>query len=125
MKALVGAFNQEKTLVEAFSVIVKLVVELMEHYTALLRRWTGTQGADQRRGKNVSQKKLLITSEPRVGPILKLLAAFTSAETGAGWVLVMEGSNTGASHQCWRMLLAVLQRGHGTKVKSCSRPVQD
>ena len=43
----------------------------------------------------------MITSEPRVGPILKLLAAFTSAETGAGWVLVMEGSNTGASHQCW------------------------
>ena len=34
----------------------------------------------------------MITSEPRVGPILKLLAAFTSAETGAGWVLVMEGA---------------------------------
>ena len=36
MKALVGAFNQEKALVEAFSVIVQPVVELMEHYTALL-----------------------------------------------------------------------------------------
>ena len=35
MKALVGAFNQEKALVGAFSVIVRLVVEPMEHYTAL------------------------------------------------------------------------------------------
>ena len=37
MKALVGAFNQEKALVGAFSVIVQPVVEPMEHYTALLR----------------------------------------------------------------------------------------
>ena len=36
MKALVGAFNQEKALVGAFSVIVQLVVEPMEHYTARL-----------------------------------------------------------------------------------------
>ena len=36
MKALVGAFNQEKALVGAFSVIVQLVVEPMEHYTALI-----------------------------------------------------------------------------------------
>ena len=33
LKALVDAFNQEKALVGAFSVIVKL----MEHYTALVR----------------------------------------------------------------------------------------
>ena len=33
MKALVGAFNQEKALVGAFSVIVKP----MDHYTALLQ----------------------------------------------------------------------------------------
>ena len=38
MKALVGAFNQEEALVGAFSVIVQLVVEPMEHYTALIRR---------------------------------------------------------------------------------------
>ena len=38
MKALVGAFNQEKALVGAFSVIVQPVVEPMEHYTALLKR---------------------------------------------------------------------------------------
>ena len=37
MKALVGAFNQEKALVGAFSVIVQPVVEPMEHYTALPR----------------------------------------------------------------------------------------
>ena len=37
MKALVGAFNQEKALVGAFSVILQPVVEPMEHYTALLQ----------------------------------------------------------------------------------------
>ena len=36
MKAPVGAFNQEKALVGAFSVIVQPVVEPMEHYTALV-----------------------------------------------------------------------------------------
>ena len=36
MKAVVGAFNQEKALVGAFSVIVQPVVEPMEHYTALV-----------------------------------------------------------------------------------------
>ena len=36
MKTVVAAFNQEKALVGAFSVIVQLVVEPMEHYTALL-----------------------------------------------------------------------------------------
>ena len=35
MKALVGAFNQEKALVGAFSVIVQPVVEPMEQHTAL------------------------------------------------------------------------------------------
>ena len=38
MKALVGAFNQEKALVGAFSVIVQPVVEPMEHYTALVEK---------------------------------------------------------------------------------------
>ena len=36
MKALVGAFNQEKALVGAFSVIVQPVVEPMDRFTALL-----------------------------------------------------------------------------------------
>ena len=35
VKALVDAFNQEKALVGAFSVIVQPVVEPIEHYTAL------------------------------------------------------------------------------------------
>ena len=35
MKALVGAFNQEKALVGAFSVIVQPVVQPMDHFTAL------------------------------------------------------------------------------------------
>ena len=34
--ALVGAFNQEKAQVGAFSVIVEPIVEPMEHYTALV-----------------------------------------------------------------------------------------
>ena len=37
MKALVGAFNQEKALVGAFSVIVQPVVEPMDRFTALSR----------------------------------------------------------------------------------------
>ena len=35
MKALVGAFNQEKALVGAFSVIVQPVVEPMDRFKAL------------------------------------------------------------------------------------------
>ena len=38
MKALVGAFNQEKALVGAFSVIVQPVVEPMDRFTTLVRR---------------------------------------------------------------------------------------
>ena len=38
MKALVGAFNQEKALVGAFSVIVQPVVEPMDRFAALLGR---------------------------------------------------------------------------------------
>ena len=37
MKALVGAFNQEKALVGAFSVIVQPVVEPMDRFAALDR----------------------------------------------------------------------------------------
>ena len=36
MKALVGAFNQEKALVGAFSVIVQLVVEPIDRFAALI-----------------------------------------------------------------------------------------
>ena len=37
MKALVGAFNQEKALVGAFSVIVQWVVEPMDRFAALIK----------------------------------------------------------------------------------------
>ena len=37
MKALVGAFNQEKALVGAFSVIVQPFVEPMDRFAALLK----------------------------------------------------------------------------------------
>ena len=37
MKALVGAFNQEKALVGAFSVIVQPDVEPMDRFTALVQ----------------------------------------------------------------------------------------
>ena len=40
MKALVGAFNQEKALVGAFSVIVKTGVEPMDRFAALLKTTT-------------------------------------------------------------------------------------
>ena len=36
MKVLVGAFNKEKALVGAFSVIVQAVVEPMDRFTALI-----------------------------------------------------------------------------------------
>ena len=37
MKALVGAFNQEKALIGAFSVIVQPVVEPMDRFAALIK----------------------------------------------------------------------------------------
>ena len=51
MKAVVAAFNQEKALVGAFSVIVQPVVEPMEHYTALIKVSTPypmTRGEDDK-----------------------------------------------------------------------------
>ena len=42
VKVLVGAFNQEKALVGAFSVIVQQVVEPMDRFAALI--WTQEPG---------------------------------------------------------------------------------
>ena len=39
MKAVVAAFNQEKALVGAFSVIAQPVVEPMDRFTALFRKF--------------------------------------------------------------------------------------
>ena len=45
MSAVVAAFNQEKALVGALSVIVQPVVEPMEHYTALVNTLHTVQDA--------------------------------------------------------------------------------
>ena len=45
MKALVGAFNQEKALVGAFSVIVQPVVEPMDRFAALVNTLHTVQDA--------------------------------------------------------------------------------
>ena len=45
VKAVVAAFNQEKALVGAFSVIVKLVVEPMDRFTALVIIYPGIDAA--------------------------------------------------------------------------------
>ena len=55
MKALVGAFNQEKALVGAFSVIVKTGCGIdgtwMEHYTALVEvEWRSAECHGASRG---------------------------------------------------------------------------
>ena len=50
MKALVGAFNQEKALVGAFSVIIQPVVEPMDRFTALVTSNVVTACAGQGEG---------------------------------------------------------------------------
>ena len=46
MKALVGAFNQEKALVGDFSVIVQPVVESMDRFTTLILIYDCVQAPD-------------------------------------------------------------------------------
>ena len=48
MKAVVAAFNQEKALVEAFSVITNLRMQLFEALHQVLRRFLGMKGEDRR-----------------------------------------------------------------------------
>ena len=67
MKALVGAFNQEKALVGAFSVIVQPVVEPMDRFTALVktnRNLTKRQGCHKNDGLS-----RVLTSSIEVGPV--------------------------------------------------------
>ena len=49
MKAVVAAFNQEKALVGAFSVIVQPVVELMDRFAALVVTREGGNMKDETR----------------------------------------------------------------------------
>ena len=72
MKALVGAFNQEKALVGAFSVIVQPVVEPMEHYTALtlssfLCSWSASSSditSARETGAATNQETVLVSQWP-------------------------------------------------------------
>ena len=59
VKALVGAFNQEKALVGAFSVLVQPVVEPMEHYyTALVQvREPGQHGGARAAGRAAADRR--------------------------------------------------------------------
>ena len=87
MKALVGAFNQEKALVGAFSVIVQPVVEPMEHYTALLlgdvvlHLGRGAQLLD-RRPEEVSHELDDGALPPRPVVVLIVLALLEQLEPG-------------------------------------------
>ena len=76
MKALVGAFNQEKALVGAFSVIVQPVVEPMEHYTALVLVYldeVGKAGEDEAADADEEDQEpqLLVAVLERVGDCLQ------------------------------------------------------
>ena len=69
MKALVGAFNQEKALVGAFSVIVQPVVEPMDRFTALLialvvTRIPVTRQPVSRRCHTISESVINILQSP-------------------------------------------------------------
>ena len=55
MKALVGAFNQEKALVGAFSLIVQPVVEPMDQFAALHRTAAAAAAAVSTRGATTFQ----------------------------------------------------------------------
>ena len=65
MKALVGAFNQEKALVGAFSVIVQPVVDPMEHYTALACTLDRRSGEGEDRIAALKNNNCIISSDSR------------------------------------------------------------
>ena len=96
MKALVGAFNQEKALVGAFSVIVQPVVEPMEYYTALIRDIPGTLNGlylwlclKQFNKKNFAKVRPLVNillasdtlSEAELYEVVSIAGAVSSQET--------------------------------------------
>ena len=66
MKALVGAFNQEKALVGAFSVIVQPVVEPMEHNTTLITSFVFQAGTVEAEGLNLTIETLRQRDDSRL-----------------------------------------------------------
>ena len=63
MKAVVAAFNQEKALVGAFSVIVQPVVEPMDRFTALVCT-QAKQGHGHRRAGTGVSACLILQKDP-------------------------------------------------------------
>ena len=57
MKALVGAFNQEKALVGAFSMIIQPVVEPMDSFTALPAT---IKGGDRGRARSAHRANIVL-----------------------------------------------------------------
>ena len=83
MKALVGAFNQEKALVGAFSVIVQPVVEPMEHYTALVA------GVEALRAELESSQQLVASLRAEVQQKEQIAAlAVTGAQVGTSHFII-------------------------------------
>ena len=85
MKALVGAFNQEKALVGAFSVIVQPVVEPVDRFTALVRDCVFSGGGG-----------ILIAEEAFYRSLLEL--EFENPE-------LLSGSGSGMSDRCLRLFV--------------------
>ena len=69
MKALVGAFNQEKAIVGAFSVIVQPVVEPMDRFAALIRLTCLDFNQTRRRARR-SRKDSACDGSPQAQPRL-------------------------------------------------------
>ena len=106
MKALVGAFNQEKALVGAFSVIVQPVVEPMDRFTALVPSLVSPALDDVRAGPpqdaEVAPVHLCRVARPEPAVRRELL------RRGLGLVVVPSRHNIHVYHTC----LGTLPREH-------------
>ena len=94
MKALVGAFNQEKALVGAFSVIVQPIVEPMDRFTALIRTLRVMHGHEGQ-SEGVCPLAVAPVLRGQVGvPVLAVVVdvhVVVVAGCWVGWVLVIAG----------------------------------
>ena len=93
MKALVCAFNQEKALVGAFSVIVQPVVEPMEHYTALASRLSArsvsSSALASTENSGVARSSDITSAKPRPRPRgLPAARSSSSSEVSLPWAAV-------------------------------------
>ena len=86
MKVLVGAFNQEKALVGAFSVFVQPVVEPMEHYTALVEKYLWFQDAESMIESQALITKQILNTGTNTQHNILLLAFTPSTSHLRGWL---------------------------------------